>query len=258
MTNHKQLFYEFKSVVCVLARVLIMVVPPFWQEKYKREAGKNWDKFYKRNQNKFFKDRHWLQREFPDLAALSESQTLLEVGCGVGNLVFPVFAATGCRVVAADFANTAIYILQQDERFDKDKMNAKVHDFTQVPLDDVQVDIATMIFVLSAVPPEKHVSFLQNVRRSSPVILFRDYAVEDAAQKRFSEDNKLSDVLFVRQDGTLAYYFDIDYMRSIAGQAGYELTSAQYVASETVNVKEGLCVARRFLQCKLTAMKRDT
>ena len=111
-----------------------------------------------------------------------------------------------------------------------------------------------MIFVLSAVPPEKHVSFLQHIRLSSPVILFRDYAVEDAAQKRFAEDNKLSEVLFVRQDGTLAYYFDIDYMRGIAEQAGYQLVSSEYVASETVNVKENLCVARRFLQCKLQSI----
>lgn len=227
-----------------------MVVPPFWQEKYKREAGKNWDKFYKRNQNRFFKDRHWLQREFPDLAALDHNKTLMEVGCGVGNLVFPVFAETGCRIVAADFATTAINILQQDERFDKERMTALVHDFTTAPI-PYQADIATMIFVLSAVPPEQHVSFLRNVCESSPIVLFRDYAVEDAAQKRFSEDNKLSDVLYVRQDGTLAYYFDMQYLSSVAKEAGYELQNAEYVESETVNVKENLCVARRFLQCKL-------
>lgn len=30
-------------------------VPEFWVNKYKREAAKNWDLFYKRNTNKFFK-----------------------------------------------------------------------------------------------------------------------------------------------------------------------------------------------------------
>lgn len=42
-------------------------VPPFWINKYKKEAAKNWDLFYKRNTTKFFKDRHWTDREFEEL-----------------------------------------------------------------------------------------------------------------------------------------------------------------------------------------------
>ena len=30
---------------------------PFFVEKYEREAARNWDLFYKRNADKFFKDR---------------------------------------------------------------------------------------------------------------------------------------------------------------------------------------------------------
>ena len=30
-------------------------VPSFWINKYKKEAAKNWDIFYKRNTTKFFK-----------------------------------------------------------------------------------------------------------------------------------------------------------------------------------------------------------
>ena len=30
-------------------------VPAFWKTKYKKEAAKNWDLFYKRNTTKFFK-----------------------------------------------------------------------------------------------------------------------------------------------------------------------------------------------------------
>ena len=36
-------------------------------EKYEKEARKNWDVFYKNNQDKFFKDRHYFQREFPHI-----------------------------------------------------------------------------------------------------------------------------------------------------------------------------------------------
>jgi methyltransferase-like protein 6 len=32
-------------------------VPPFWINKYKKEAARNWDLFYKRNTTKFFKGK---------------------------------------------------------------------------------------------------------------------------------------------------------------------------------------------------------
>jgi methyltransferase-like protein 6 len=73
------------------------------------------------------------------------------------------------------------------------------------------VDIVTSIFVLSALPPEKFVNAIENIKsclRPSGLWLFRDYAVTDAAQARFKSDRKLSDNLFVRQDGTLSYFFD--------------------------------------------------
>ncbi|RHY31731.1 hypothetical protein DYB32_003201 [Aphanomyces invadans] len=34
------------------------VVPPFWQNKYEKEAAKSWDLFYKRNSTNFYKDRY--------------------------------------------------------------------------------------------------------------------------------------------------------------------------------------------------------
>lgn len=44
-----------------------ILLSDFKQRKLELEAHKNWDKFYKRNTTKFFKDRHWTKREFQEL-----------------------------------------------------------------------------------------------------------------------------------------------------------------------------------------------
>ena len=42
-------------------------ISDYKKNKLESEARKNWDLFYKRNSTNFFKDRHWLIREFPEL-----------------------------------------------------------------------------------------------------------------------------------------------------------------------------------------------
>ena len=73
------------------------IVSEFQANKLEREAQKNWDLFYKRNETNFFKDRHWTTREFQEILQEEcvtgdekERNILLEVGCGVGNLAFPL------------------------------------------------------------------------------------------------------------------------------------------------------------------------
>ncbi|MPC71760.1 Methyltransferase-like protein 6 [Portunus trituberculatus] len=65
------------------------LVPAFHQQKLEKEAAKNWDKFYKRNETRFFKDRHWTTREFQELVGGGEvSRVLLEVSTHGGGLAF--------------------------------------------------------------------------------------------------------------------------------------------------------------------------
>jgi methyltransferase-like protein 6 len=47
-------------------------------EKYENDGSRYWDLFYKRNGAKFFKDRHYFDKEFPDL--VKGKLNLLEVG----------------------------------------------------------------------------------------------------------------------------------------------------------------------------------
>lgn len=58
----------------------------FSKQKLVENAGNFWHQFYQRNSNHFFKDRHYLMKEFPCL--LSEKELLI---CELGKLETEVF-----------------------------------------------------------------------------------------------------------------------------------------------------------------------
>jgi 2-polyprenyl-3-methyl-5-hydroxy-6-metoxy-1,4-benzoquinol methylase len=73
--------------------------------------------FYKRNTTKFFKNRYWIGREFNELSFNSNEQSselnskkiVLELGCGVGNFIFPVLESNPLLFIyACDFSKRAI------------------------------------------------------------------------------------------------------------------------------------------------------
>lgn len=237
---------------------------PFWQNKYKTMAGKNWDKFYKRNTTNFFKDRHWLDHEFPNLLTRPD-MTGMEVGCGVGNLIYPALERNeSLSLFACDFSLSAINLVKADDRYaalnQEKRLDAFVSDITlpgpfAPTVQPSTLDFITCVFVLSAIPPTKHIDVLRSfveVLRDDGIICFRDYAAGDLAQLRFqkaTEVPKLEDFLYVRQDGTMSYFFAEDYFRSLVEQVdGLHIQKLEVVERRTKNVKRGLDEARYFLQ----------
>ncbi|KAI9909378.1 hypothetical protein PsorP6_014719 [Peronosclerospora sorghi] len=222
-------------------------IPAFWQQKYEHEAAKNWDKFYKRNATHFYKDRHYLHVVFPDLGVVPErgdTRTLLEVGCGVGNAALPLLAHNpALRIVAIDFAASAIELLKKQPLHDEARVAASVCDITQDPLPDAAftnggVDFALLFFCLSALHPDKMKGAVQNVVsaiKPGGKLFFRDYGRYDQAQLRFRPGSKLQENFYVRQDNTRAYYFTIEEVQALFEEAGLIPLENEYIRRQYAN-----------------------
>lgn len=245
------------------------LVSDFKQQKLEKEAQKNWDLFYKRNSTNFFKDRHWTTREFEELRACREYEgqklTLLEAGCGVGNCLFPLLEEDlNIFAYACDFSPRAIDYIKQNPLYNTERCKVFQCDLTRDDLLDhippESVDAVTLIFVLSAIHPEKMCLVLQNVYKvlkPGRSVLFRDYGLHDHAMLRFKAGSKLGENFYVRQDGTRAYFFTDEFLAQLFVDAGYEEVANEYVFRETVNKKEGLRVPRVFLQSKFQKPAKD-
>lgn len=106
-------------------------VSPFWREKYEKDAKKYWDIFYKKHQDRFFKDRHYLDKEWGQYFSGEERKVVLEVGCGAGNTVFPLIATyPNVFIHACDFSPRAVNLVKAHKDFNDDRVAAFVCDLT--------------------------------------------------------------------------------------------------------------------------------
>lgn len=108
-------------------------VTTFRANQIDRDLRKNWDIFYKRNGTRFFKDRHWPIDDISRLidgycqnCGLNDSTNIpirfLELGCGVGNLLFPLLEShlyhrPSIHFFACDFSPRAIDIVRTNPLF---------------------------------------------------------------------------------------------------------------------------------------------
>ncbi|KAJ3240446.1 hypothetical protein HDU78_002295 [Chytriomyces hyalinus] len=244
-------------------------VSDFMKAKLIAEAPKNWDLFYKRNTTNFFKDRHWTWREFPELV---ESETwatgarLLEVGCGVGNFVWPLLEQNKAMFIyACDFSTRAVNFVKENESYTEERMKAFVCDLTANPITEnvpaASLDFVTAIFCLSAIPPSKLEYAVQNIAsvlKSGGVVLFRDYGLYDEAELRFKPGHMMDDHFYMRQDGTFSVYFSLEQIEKLFVDAGFAVEENCYVTKEVENRKREIKMERIWVQSKEQHRKSST
>ncbi|CAF0990802.1 unnamed protein product [Rotaria sp. Silwood1] len=238
-------------------------------ETLKSDLPSAWNRFYDIHENKFFKDRQWLFTEFPELLFSSSNTnpkqtiTILEVGCGVGNSIFPIIRTNNINehsnifLYCCDYSSTAIDILKQNVDYNTKYCHGFVYDITSLnpmPFEENSLDFILMIFVLSAIHPSQHEQVIKNLikylKPGHGKLLFRDYGLYDMAQLRFKNDKCIEKNLYARSDGTLTYFFQQDELDQLFTRNGLVKEQNLIDRRLQVNRSKQLKMYRVWLQCK--------
>ncbi|GAA5875310.1 hypothetical protein JCM16303_000579 [Sporobolomyces ruberrimus] len=183
-------------------------VPQELQDKFNANPAAQWDQFYAHNKDNFFKERAWLQNEFPELEQVLKRDAgpkrVVEIGCGNGSTLFPLLASNEnpqFRLHGYDYSKEAVNVVRAHASFNPTYLSCDVWDLSSpsgIPsdLEPNSVDIISMIFVFSALHPTEWEQAVKNVHtmlKPGGVLLFRDYGRNDLAQLRFKAGRYMQD-----------------------------------------------------------------
>lgn len=232
------------------------------------EEERHWNCFFGNHKTgNFFRPRNYLYTEFqswlelPNNTGTEELRSIriMEVGCGHGCSMYPLLRRMPLltEYVATDYSANALTILRENVACSVEKrIKTALWDVTSPP--DYShpyfqpSNHVLCIFALSAVEPERHMSAFFNMAsllKPGGCILFRDYGLHDMTMYRHSK--RRSEKLFERNDRTLAYYFDLDYLRSLANSVGLLVVELEYATIEVRNRKMINCMKRVFVHAVL-------
>ena len=252
--------FEFTLEMEEEARKIIDSNSETIQDKFLNLQQRNWDKFYKFNTVNFFKDRHYILAEFPELRDDTREEIIfLDIGCGVGNSFYPLVERKQQLIVNGfDISNKAIEMSKTHRLYDDKKIHLCVLDIVkeEIPLEFKKANYSILMFVLSAIMPISHelvIKKIYDAMDTNSILYFRDYARYDMAQVRFSlkKKNKIDDNLYMRYDKTLAYYFDQKEIEALFEKVGFKVIGSKLICRLIENRKDNKKMHRLWLQVKL-------
>ncbi|XP_051847053.1 tRNA N(3)-methylcytidine methyltransferase METTL8, mitochondrial isoform X2 [Antechinus flavipes] len=241
------------------------------QVKYESQASKYWNNFYKTHKNKFFKDRNWLLREFPEILPFG-----LHTKEEKGNLSWDhvktnatdSFSKIDCPALlkgvesckndsVGDFAYSQSEISSGDNQHTKKKRReaAKIQLFpgshAAFRILEVGCGAGNSVFpILNALKMQGVVNRLSKLLRPGGMLLFRDHGRYDLTQLRFKKGCCLSENFYVRGDGTRAYFFTKGEVHDMFHQAGLDEKQNLIDRRLQVNRKEKVRMHRVWIQGK--------
>ena len=200
-------------------------------------------------------------------------RVFLEIGCGAGNSAFPLLDLDPTATVfCCDFSPRAVALVERRRQTlpadKRDRIKPFVCDVSREPLCGSSgpvppgcVDVCTMVFVLSAIAPERMPDVLRNVSsvmrpEGAGRVLLRDYADGDLAQRRLldkGDGRKLGDNHYVRGDGTRAFYFEKRFVKDLFATQGMALEEMTVHARAVTNRADARRMDRRWLQCSFAS-----
>lgn len=237
---------------------------------YRMCAHVYWDRFYNEHGNRFFKDRQWLFTEFPELehsknesSKTNESNfNVFELGCGVGNTILPIlksYNSPKAHIYGCDFSEKALELLKENKDFDATRCTLFVMNVVDtnwrphVPFEEGSLDIILLIFVLSAIERVHFPTIIEQCKlylKPGGLILLRDYGRYDLTQLRFKAGKCIDENLYVRGDGTLAYFFTQTEVRELFLNAGFIEVQNTVDKRLQVNRSRRLKMYRVWIQAK--------
>lgn len=190
---------------------------------------------------------------------------LLEAGCGGGNAVYPVLRANSrLFALAFDFSQEAITVAKASSEYQSGRIHAFQADLTEPRtfLDILRnasprgADFVTAFWTLSALPSPVHqiaANGLAAALGEGGSLFFRDYASGDMRQEKFLKRGQIASGdethrLFLRGDGTYAYFFEAEELRTLFETAGLICESCDYEERVVQNRKDNIEMRRRWLQ----------